>query len=364
MQHRRPVNATQLACATAILLAACQQPKTTHVDVDVLRSEPPASGSSSCAPLAADYLSNLPTHLRRIQPEDCSRQVTTPMFAWGEARDRQAGGTYTLTVRQTGGNVVLNQSGLTDPRLRPSEGLAPGSYEWAVSYLNSSGRAVTSSWRRFTVEGVMRAQMSGDSASSGVADLPDGASVAAIAAAKSRPRMLPVGSSYATVRSAALQADYLPVLNLLRSRANWYFTQPVPANPDIAFAAAGSDNLAQVKVMRALVQTARSERFNIEYLALIGRLENNAAMLAQARARTLALASWSPVGPSSEKNADQANREVFLALAQGLDLFWSEFSTEERNRITSALRSRVLQAVEALRLLNMQPYDSHSQTNL
>ena len=151
---------------------------------------------------------------------------------------------------------------------------------------------------------------------------------------------------------------------VLRSRASWYFTQAIPANPDTAYATAGTNNAAQVQVMRSLVQAARGERFNIEYLALIGRLDNNAVMLAQARSRTLALAAWSPTGPSSHASADQANREIFLALAQGLDLFWNDFSNAERNQITTALRARVLQTATALSLINREPYDSHSQTNV
>ncbi|MBN8506279.1 MAG: heparinase II/III family protein [Burkholderiales bacterium] len=364
MPHRRPAPLTRLACAALVLLAACQQPKAPQVDVEALHAEPPATGSSTCPALAADYLSLLPTHQRRIEPEDCSRWSQTPLFAWGEPRDRLAGSSYSLYVRTPGSGVLLSRTGLADPRLRLGQNLPAGNYEWAVGYTHTSGKTITSAWRRFSVEATARSLSVGDSAAASVLDLPDGAAIAAIAAAKARPRMLPTGSSYASLRTAAQQGDHAAVLRLLRSRAAWYVTQAIPANPDIAFASAGTDSLAQVKVMRGLVQTARSERFNIEYLALIGRLDGNAAMLSQARARTLALAAWSPTGPSSEKNADQANREVFLALAQGLDLMWEDFSGTERSLITTALRSRLLQTFEALSLLNTQPFDSHSQTNV
>lgn len=364
MLHRRLAPLTRLACAALVFLAACQQPKAPQVDVEALHTEPPATGSGSCPALAADFLSLMPTHMRRIEPEDCSRWSQAPLFAWGEPRDRLAGTPYSLAVRTTGGALVLSRAGLADPRLRLTQALPTGAYEWAVSYTHTNGKSVSSAWRRFNIEATARAMSSSDSPAASIADLPDGAVVAVMASSKARPRMLPSGSSYASLRTAAQQGDHAAVLKLLRNRAAWYVTQAIPANPDLAFAAAGTDSVAQVKVMRSLVQTARGERFNIEYLALIGRLDGNAAMLAQARARTLALASWSPTGPSSEKNADQANREVFLALAQGLDFFWSDFSAAERNRIALALRARVLQTAEALRLLDLQPFDSHSQTNV
>ena len=55
-------------------------------------------------------------------------------------------------------------------------------------------------------------------------------------------------------------------------------TQAIPGNPDIAFAGAGVNSTAQVAVLRGLVQTARSERFNIENELLVGRIDSNAAL--------------------------------------------------------------------------------------
>ena len=199
-----------------------------------------------------------------------------------------------------------------------------------------------------------------------VSQLPDGNAVATMVSARPRPRMLPVNSSFSNLRAYALQPENLPVLNLLRNRANWALTQPLPANPDLASSSSnvGTGSVSQVQSTRNVVQAARSERFNIENLILVGRLDGAGAMLAQAKTRVLGLANWLPTGVSSEKSADQANREVFLALAQGLDLLWNDLSAAERAQIATPLRARVLQTASALAVLDREPYDSHGLTNV
>ena len=64
---------------------------------------------------------------------------------------------------------------------------------------------------------------------------------------------------------------------------------------------------------------------------------------------------------SSEKSADQANREVFLALAQGLDLFWNDLSAGRAHSGSSRpMRARMLQTSEALDpAWSSRSYDSH-----
>ncbi|WP_374657460.1 heparinase II/III family protein [Inhella sp.] len=196
------------------------------------------------------------------------------------------------------------------------------------------------------------------------ADLPDGAALSAQVAARQRPRMLASGASFAELKRAGGSGENAPVLALLRARANWALGQPVPAAPDGGSGAVGVANLQQVQATRNLVQIARNERFIIENLSLIGRLDENASMLQAAKTRTLALANWMPNGVSSEKNSDQANREVFTALAQGLDWFWGEWNATERSKVVASLRDRVLQTSAALKYLDREPYDSHSQSNV
>lgn len=361
--------------AAALSLTACQQPQqrgTADIE-EQLRREPSSAGAATCTTLPADWLSNMPTHQRLIEPDDCSVLSSTPLFSWAEARDRLSSATYGLSVRRAGGSIVYSLSGIAEPRLRITQQLAAGDYEWAVNYINTKGALVTTSWRRFTIAAVAaRATVSALSATAStettaaltMSEMPDGATIATQVIARARPRMLASGASYSSLRSTALLAENLPALALVRGRANWALTQAIPANPDGSGSTVGTANLAQVQATRNLVQTTRGERFNIENLALVGRLDGNATMLAQAKARVLNLAGWNPTGQTSETNSDQSNREIYLVLAEGLDLFWNDFTAAERTRIVTALRTRVLQTTASLQLLNKEPFDSHGQTNL
>lgn len=362
------------ALAVLLMLTACQQPRltpSTDIEAQISR-EPTSAGTAGCTALPADWLSRMPMHQRLIEPDDCSSSASTPLLSWGEARDRQSTATYALSVRRVGGSVVASRSGITEPRLRLPSPLAAGDYEWAVSYVNTRGATVTSSWRRFTIEAVAsRTAMALSAADTGgtggtlkPSEMPEGTTVAAQVAAHARPRMLASGSTYASVRSTAQLAENLPVLTVLRTRAATALTQGAPANPDGSSTTVGIANLQLVQATRSLVITTRLERFNIENLALIGRLDSNAAMLAQAKARVLNLAGWSPTGKTSETNSDQSNREIYLALAEGLDLFWNDFTAAERSTVVTAMRTRVQQTVASLQHLNLEPFDSHGQTNL
>ncbi|MBB5204350.1 hypothetical protein HNQ51_001664 [Inhella inkyongensis] len=349
-----------LPLALGLLLAGCQQPKQRDVDVEEIHRDPPAI-SGACPALVADWLQRMPSAERRIEPADCTRLAATPLFAWGEPKDRMSGTPFVLNVRRAGGAVVSSRTGLLEPRARLDQALSVGDYEWAVSYTSTSGNSVNTQWRRFGIEQLTRtltsnlgtnAQSSANATSA--FELPDGQAMVSLVAARSRPRMLAAGSSYAAIRSASLQGDHLPVLAALRSRCSWLGSLALPTNPDTANSATA----------RNLVQTARTERFNIETLALVGQLDSNATLLAQAKARLLSLAAWSPSGLSSEEKAVQANREIYLALAQGIDLLGSTLTSSERSTVALSLRARVLKAANSLSLLDRVPYDAISQTNL
>lgn len=363
---------TRVSAALVLLaLTACQQPQNRPSEPDMLRIDPPAagvsnnSGSTVCTPLAADWLELLPSHLKRIQPLDCSSQSGTPLFSWGEAGDRQTSIPWGFTIRpQGGGAALLSRSDVTSHRLQIDRVLAPGNYEWAVSYTSTSGARINTQWRRFTVSTPIIAFAKGLTASAAPATtsaLPDGSTIALAAAAKARPRVLPAGSNYAKIAAAAQTAENLPVLTELRGKAKFALTQTIPLAPE---SAKGQTGLKAVVDIRTVRQTARFERDYIETLATIGRIDGNAAMTTGAKQRLLALASWSPSGASSEATNDQANREIYLALAMGIDMLWGELSANERTAITLPLRSRVLQASAALSYLDREPYDSHGNGNV
>lgn len=356
------------------LLAACQQPKSPLPEQELLNSNPPAAGADgagipTCPLLPTDWLELMPSHQRRILPEDCQTLASTPLFSWAEARDRAGTAPWAFTLRQKGGGVVHSRNDLAEPRLLLNLVLPAGEYEWAVSYTNTRGQGVASQWRRFAIgTAVTQAAMlaatantSAATAPAALASIPDGQAIAYTAMGKSRPRLVPAGSSYANIAAAAKTADYLPVLEALRASARFALAQPVPAAPPTPTTTA---DLAKVLNDRDVRQTARGQREYIETLAIVGRIDANAAMLSSARLRLLALAAWAPGGVSSEASNDQANREIYLALATGIDLFWAELSTSERNTITAALRARIIQAAAKLSYLDREPYDSHGIGNV
>ena len=123
----RTASTPRLACAAALLLlAGCQQPKPPQVDLDALHADPPASGTGSCPVLASDWLSLLPAQQRRNEPAHCSQHGGTPLFAWGEPRDRQTGSAFAFSLRQAGGALLQTRTGLAEPRLRLAQSLFIG----------------------------------------------------------------------------------------------------------------------------------------------------------------------------------------------------------------------------------------------
>lgn len=364
----------RISAALALLLVtACQQPQIRPAEPDLLKNDPPAAGvvptsGDACAPLAADWLELMPAHQRRIAPVDCASLSQTPLFSWGDVGDKQGSSSWSFILRNSGSTAALvSRSDITSPRLRLDRVLAPGSYEWSVSYINARGVRTSSQWRRFSVATVPNAAAkSFVSAAAPVtpASIPDGNSVAFATLGKARPRMLPTGSSYAKIAAAAQSADHIPVLNAMRARARWMLTQAIPASPDASNAGSAATGLAQVQSAQSIVQRARNERETMEELVLTGRLDGNAAMIAAAKQRLLALRQWLPNGMSSETNNVQANREVFLAIAQGLDLLWHELTAAEQAELTANLRDRILQTAQALSVLDRQPYDSIGISNV
>ncbi|MFN3810606.1 MAG: heparinase II/III family protein [Roseateles asaccharophilus] len=375
MTLARPFQLSGIAIGLVLLLSACQQ--TRPVEPDTVLSESPAAAGTDCTASPADWLSLMPAHQRRILPADCgSASPGALLFSWGSPGDRNGSIPFGFTVRSRGGAQVMSRSDLSAPRFILEQGLPAGDYEWAVSYTNQRGVSSSSQWRRFRVETPVMAaaaMLAADGSSNSKAlsarsaqatpqqAIPDGATLSHTITGKARPRLLPAGSSFVGIAAAAQGSEHQAVLNSMRNIARLALAQAIPPAPT---SAASGSTLAAVQDTRLVRQTARTQREQIEILGLLGRLDNNSAMLAAARQRLLGLAAWAPNGVSSEAANDQANREIYLALATGLDLLWAELSGAERSQIARALRDRVLQANQALAYLDREPYDSHSIGNV
>jgi len=354
-------------CMLSVFALACRDTEATtsattpgEVGGAISRTAAAPHALPSCSRGEPDWMDRLPAHQRRIVPADCTTMAgPRPLIAWAEAAGRPADHKWTLTVRRSDTREMVREyTALDEPRTLLDEPLPTGRYEWSAATTTRTGQRLESRWRSFeapdgTSEQVMRIWN----------HIPDGAAVASRVIARARPRLVPEGSSFAQIRAAAEMPANRGVYDALRARAVQAFAKPTP---DVVSAPslAKVQNVADVRQIQRLIHTARGERFAIEHLALIGHLEGRTDYLDAAKERMLALAAWDPDGPSSEININGANREVFLALAVGLDLLWDRLDTAQRRDAVASLRARLMQTANAVRGLDREPFSSHPVSNV
>lgn len=368
----RPHRLSGAAIAVMLLLSACQQTK--PVEPERVLSEEPAAAGADCTARPADWLSQMPGQQRRIMPADCvSAAPGALLLSWGSPGDRNTSIPFGFGLRNRGGAQVMSRNDLTAPRLILEQGLPPGEYEWAVSYTNQRGVSSSSQWRRFRVEAPVMAAavlatdgggsntLSTRSAPASPQAIPNGDTLSHTITGKARPRLLPAGSSFAGIVAAARTPENVAVMEALRASARIALSQPLPATPT---ALVNATELEVAQLGLRVHRTTRIQREFIETLSFIGRIDNNAAMLASAKQRLMALASWASDGVSGERINRHASREIYLALSIGLDLLWDSLTAAERALITASLRVRLMQASESLAYLDREPYESHRLTNV
>lgn len=282
-------------------------------------------------------------------PRDCkSVETTSPLFSWGETSDRAPNTAWTFTLKNSGGETIASKS-VNVPRVGlGAQVLAVGTYTWSISYTSKAGSVVRSDARYFSVPNGTPANL-----------IPEGSVVATRAAAKDRPRILPIGSSFGSIFAQALAGESAPILTAQTVRARQAAATPVPAAPANLAKANYASDLAYTQDLLLWMNLAETERNYIEALALEGYMRNLPTYRTLAAVRLRALAGWSPIGLTGEAVNDQANRSVYLALAQGLDLLWKDLSEADRSAITASMRTRILDAAVKVNGLNREPYDSH-----
>lgn len=232
--------------------------------------------------------------------------------------------------------------------------LPPGSYSWAVSYVDRAGKTLSSNSRRFEVLAGAESIV-----------LPSAASVVTATAAKARPRMLPAGSSFASIQSLAMAGELKTSYAAFLKRADTALPLAPRANPDPNQIGQKSISaLTAAQANNSVTHTAEDERQDIEALAYVGRFKNDSRYTNAALTRLMSIAAWNPNGQTSESNQDQANRQVYLALAQGLDLLADKMTAEQTSLVVSALRTRLQQAMANFAGLDTYPYNSHLLTSM
>lgn len=294
-------------------------------------------------------MDTLTWNVRRVEPRDCVIvNVSTPVFAWKQPFDIDPSVAYAFELRAADGTLALTKTTFT-PRLLLAEApLAAGKYTWRVSYRSTSGATIASASRRFSV-----------SPESAGATIPSGASIVDIAMRKPHPRTLPAGGSFSAIAEAARAGEYSLSFAAYMNAAAAYRTETPPAPPADLTRTSFATDLDYNNWLQQLARTAEREHKAIETLGYAARFSGDSSYTLAGVARLSNLAAWPTRGATSEAVQDQANREIYVGLAVGLDLFQSSLTPTQSSAVVLALKDRVQQAVVKLPSLDSSPYQSH-----
>lgn len=308
-----------------------------------------------CSPIVgSDFVDEAPWHTSRLNPADCAvLRTNTPQFSWRQPGNFGTRSPWTFTLRRVGTGEVVKTVQTTVPRVFVSGPvLEAGAYEWDVSFKAlDSMDVVRSNVRRFWV------------AASGVVRWPDGVALADQAAEKARPRLLPTGSSFKSILAAASTSNqrgaYLALIDTaIQAKNAPALNEPVFSRASIAAEAAYTASINALKNNLAL------ERRRIEAMGLMWHFSGDITFAHVGRARLMTLAAWDPTGITSETNSDQSNREIYLTLAQGLDLYNSQLTPSQVASIVSVLKRRLEQVRANIKAVDTYPYNPHALNSL
>ena len=303
----------------------------------------PEAYAAGCKPVQEpDFV--LSHEYARIEPRDCaSVKVRNPVFVWPEIYNATQ---TVLTLNFPSGKSPLQipttRTSLILPELLSETGL----YTWQVQYRLPDGQSRSGAVRRFHFDG---------NAVDNLPDLPTAAEVMARIGPRLHPRLIPLAADgqvmqasaiHAAVQASSLAASYKTYLDEAEQvLANAKY--PMPAEPI---------GLKPEAIADAAFRAAQG----IERLSVAALLKGDQRYHAQAIARLLQLASWAPDGATGECRQDQANRQIMLTLAQGLDMFYNNMTTADRYVLINVINQRLnplMYKMEAS--LRANPYDSH-----
>lgn len=171
-----------------------------------------------------------------------------------------------------------------------------------------------------------------------------------------RPRLALAPDGHAALRTGLGDT---PTWQAFRSQsvAKWIDRDP-PAEP-----APYPGDKRDPRLWRQSYIACQEALYGIRNLAIAGVLEQDAALIAQAKHWVLAIAGWDPEGPTSRSYNDEAAFRVAVALAWGYDWLRTELSDEEAETVRRVLHARGAQVahhvMHAARI-DTFPYDSHA----
>lgn len=309
------------------------------------------SYAAGCTPTVFnDFVDKISWSNRRVEPRDCAKlTIATPVFSWPVPDDAPSGTMMTLEIRRTSDGSTSSFT-TTTPRLLHTKGLSAGDYTWLVRYTNKYGQAIVSQRRRFTLIATSSFKV------------PSGAGFTNAVLAKPHPRALPSGSTFANIATLAINSDYRVGYNAFLRKAAYYDTSAPQAVPANLTRSSFSSDSAYSAWLSSVGAAAKAEAEAVETLAYAALLTSNASYETAAISRLVNLAKWSPNGATSEATQDQANRQIYLTLATGLDLFYAKLSAANRQTIVTALSARLAQVTPKFVDFDKVPYNSHLLT--
>lgn len=359
---KRQLSAVALLCAASQLHA-----------VTLSGNNIPQANLPGCDPYSlSDQMAPTPW-LKRASPRHCATvPLLNPIFTWSRPKDVPVNTVATIRLTRLDNGVVETFTTAATRLLYPGKLTAfstanPVTYEWTVSYpVGTTTR--TSSPRKFVV-----------AAAESLPDgLPTGAQIAQAASVRAHPRALQPGKTYVDILSAieqgarpeemkaALTATLVEADKFLPVMKNGSITRTYPIFVPVAGQGGSTLGEGALKERRAI------ELLGHMYLLtknMPNYQEKSLRYLEECRNRLLLMAQWSDdeSAPTSQKNHDQANREAFLALALGLDLFDAPdipaamrlHPETEAAPILARIKSRLAQARKDFALLEGDPYLSH-----
>lgn len=288
---------------------------------------------------------------RRIEPRDCaSVKVANPVFVWSLPMDLITDGIMNFTLKRSSDGLVIYTAATSIPRLLlpPSKALSEGMYEWSISYTNKSKVVITSQTRRLGI------------AKSNQFIVPSGEQIKNLVLQKPHPRILPAGSSFASIASLAKNGEYAFAYKVFLDKAESLKTIAIIAEPPLKTTFV---NTAEAAAWASKVGNTTTVEVNaFETLSAAYLFTGNLVYRTKAFERFIALSKWSPTGATSETSQDQANRQVYVTLAMGLDLFHNDLTDAQKAVAINSLKLRLAQIFSKFRSLSTTPLDSHAMT--
>ncbi|WP_208115058.1 heparinase II/III domain-containing protein [Roseateles toxinivorans] len=298
-----------------------------------------------------DFVEKSHPEVRRLLPADCRVvQDSQPVFSWPQPTNRSKATPWTFVLKKADGSTVATKS-VNTPRLLIDQSLAAGDYTWTVSYRTTAGATETAAARRFTVPAGLAS-----------VKLPAGPAFVTSLVNKTHPRLLPAGSSFAAISSAAKSGEYKAAYNALISEADRTVSSVTIVEPAMKSKTSFTVATDYNAYMAAARTAADTELRRIEALAYAYKLTGNEAYATAGIQHLMNVAGWDVNGMTSEANQPQANRSVHIALSTGMDLLWDKLSASQRSTIGTAVQARLSDVMTSIRKVDDSPYLAFENT--